>query len=184
MYKTLTIHTDRLILRPLHKVGDFERFYAMSTDPQVCLYDDMDPHESKASIHKDMMEYSHHDPLRKAIKGDNGVFALAICDKGNLFIGALYMFPADPYGAVEIGFQLIPSYWGKNYAYEAVHTLIANLFELGIYRVVCHIDPGNAASIKLVTKLGFTQEATLRGSCTVRGERRDELLFAKLVIDH
>lgn len=184
MYKTLNIRTDRLILRPLNKVGDFERFYILSTDPQVCLYDDDDPHRSKASIHKEMMEYAHHDPIRKAVKGDNGIFVVAICDSTNILIGTLYLFPADPYGAMEIGFQLIPSYWGNNYAYEAVSALIANLFEMGIYRVVCHIDPGNAASIKLVTKLGFTQEATLRGSCTVRGERRDELLFAKLTIDH
>lgn len=183
MYKTLTIQTDRLTLRPLHKVGDFERFYALSTDPQVCMYDDMDPHESKASIHKDMMEYSHHDPIRKAIRGDAGTFALAICDSSNLLIGTLFMFPADSYGSMEIGFQLSPSHWGNNYAYEAVAALLSNLFELGIYRVICHIDPGNAASIKLVTKLGFTKEATLRGSCTVRGERRDELLFAKLSID-
>lgn len=182
MYKNLSIRTDRLLLRPINKVGDFERFYAMVTDPTVCLYDDIDPHESKASIHKELVGYSHHDPLKKAVKGDEGTFALAICLDGGL-IGALYLFPADQYNSMEIGFQVHPDYWGKGYASEAVGEILRQLFGMGIHRVVCHIDPDNAPSINLVTKLGFIKEAHLRKSCMIRGERRDELLFTKLVTD-
>lgn len=56
-------------------------------------------------------------------------------------------------GAYEFGCELDPSFWGRNYAYEACRALL----DTGFRPIVAHTKPDNAAAHALALKLGLRQ---------------------------
>ncbi|MBS4197102.1 GNAT family N-acetyltransferase [Lederbergia citri] len=62
-----------------------------------------------------------------------------------------------------ISYALLPEKWGNGYATEAVEKAISYGFqELGLKRIGAIVFVENKASIKLLIKLGFTKEGTLK----------------------
>ena len=77
-------------------------------------------------------------------------------------------------GEPEIGWAFVPSGQGKGYAAEAVGAALAWADEtLDAPKLVCIIDPGNAASIRLAHKFGFRERVrtTYHGGPTIQFER-------------
>ena len=60
---------------------------------------------------------------------------------------------------VEIGYALLPEYWGKGIATEVGKEIVRIGFEdLGLNEIVCFALPENKASIRVMEKLGFAFE--------------------------
>jgi RimJ/RimL family protein N-acetyltransferase len=58
----------------------------------------------------------------------------------------------------EIGFILHPEHWGKGLAHEALHAIISHNFQtLAVDRLEADVDPRNAASLRLLSRLGFCE---------------------------
>jgi RimJ/RimL family protein N-acetyltransferase len=75
---------------------------------------------------------------------------------------------------IDIGFALLPGYEGKGIGYEAASaSLRYGLKELNIPKIIGIVDPENAASIKLLKRIGLQQESTVR----LPGETLDLLVF-------
>ncbi len=65
--------------------------------------------------------------------------------------------------------------WGHGYATEAARALLDWAFTtLDLIRVQSEVDTRNAASDRVLTKLGFVREGTLRENCIVDGEVSDQ----------
>jgi ribosomal-protein-alanine N-acetyltransferase len=61
----------------------------------------------------------------------------------------------------ELGFQLLPRFWGKGYAGEAARSAMAFAAEeLGAAALFAGHHPDNVASASLLTRLGFTRLGT------------------------
>ena len=58
----------------------------------------------------------------------------------------------------EAGWAMLPQYHGKGLAYEALSAVLT-WADATVPRTVCMIDPENAPSLKLATKLGYTEYA-------------------------
>ncbi len=57
---------------------------------------------------------------------------------------------------VELGYRLRPSVWGRGYATEGARACLGAAFTgLGIDRVVAIVEPGNAASVRVLEKIGM-----------------------------
>lgn len=62
----------------------------------------------------------------------------------------------------EISYQLLPNWWGKGYASEAVQVLINYaLNELHLSKVLAETQTANTSSCKLLERLGMTLERTI-----------------------
>ncbi len=59
-----------------------------------------------------------------------------------------------------IGYTVAPAYARQGYAFEAVSALIDALAKIGATWIRAGVDPGNTASIALLTKLGFKLTAS------------------------
>jgi ribosomal-protein-alanine N-acetyltransferase len=71
---------------------------------------------------------------------------------------------------VDIGYHITPAYWGRGYATEAAHAVIAWCFEyLDVHRVQADCTEGNSASERVLLKCGFTFEGLWRESCWEHG---------------
>lgn len=78
-------------------------------------------------------------------------------------IGICGLIRRDTLPDVDLGFALLPEYWGQGYAHEAAAATIAYAKNtLALARLVAITAPDNHASQALLKKLGFTYERTLR----------------------
>ena len=76
------------------------------------------------------------------------------------FAGVCGLKPFEPQ-RLEIGFQLMPQFWGAGLAYEASKAVMAFAFdELHAIALYAGHHPENDSSRRLLTKLGFTQLGT------------------------
>jgi RimJ/RimL family protein N-acetyltransferase len=81
----------------------------------------------------------------------------------------------------ELGYALARAAWGKGFAREAIHRVIAFAFdELGLHRIEADVDPRNARSIASLEGAGFRREGYLRERWHVNGEICDGLMYGLL----
>lgn len=86
--------------------------------------------------------------------------------------------------AGKLGYAIAHDEWGKGYATDTARRLVEFGFtKLGLHRISAAIGPGNAGSVRVVEKLGFTREGTLRDHVFTNGAWRDSVLYALLASD-
>ncbi|MFS1514612.1 GNAT family protein [Chengkuizengella sp. SCS-71B] len=99
----------------------------------------------------------------------------------NRFIGTLGLNNLDiRTKKAEIGYELHPSFWGKGITAEAITEVLEYSFQaLDLFRIGAITFPDNAASNKLLEKLGFTKEGRLRGYL-YHNKPHDALIYSML----
>jgi len=83
-----------------------------------------------------------------------------------------------------MGYYVGALHAGRGYMTEGVGLVLRHAFgSLGLHRVEANIQPGNAASIGLVRRLGFTLEGYSRRYLKIAGRWRDHERWAILMED-
>jgi RimJ/RimL family protein N-acetyltransferase len=78
-------------------------------------------------------------------------------------IGICGLLKRDSLEDADIGFALVPRFWGKGYAYESASAVMAfGKQVLGLKRIVAVTSPGNDRSVRLLEKLGLRFERMIR----------------------
>ena len=78
-----------------------------------------------------------------------------------------------------VGYEVGAAFAGQGYMTEALPLLLRHAFgRLGLHRLEANIQPGNAASIALVRRAGFTREGFSRRYLKVGGRWRDHERWA------
>ena len=84
----------------------------------------------------------------------------------------------------EIGYILAREHWGRAIMAEALASVIAHAFgPLDLRRLEADADPRNAGSLRLLTRLGFVREGTLRARWEIEGEISDTAFYGLLADD-
>ncbi len=96
------------------------------------------------------------------------------------FIGIAGMSVSnDRFNYGEIYYKLHPDYWGKGFATEAAKTIILFGFKhLKLHRIEAGVATENTRSIKVLERIGMTQEGIRRKILPIRGEWIDNFHFA------
>ena len=63
-------------------------------------------------------------------------------------------------GDAEIGFMILPEYWGHGYGTQVVQQLLRKAKELGISEITATTDVRNTATVKLLKRADFAMEKT------------------------
>jgi ribosomal-protein-alanine N-acetyltransferase len=174
----IELWTERLLLSPLRQQDDAALFAATS-DPEVMRYWDWPEHDSialtTALVAAELQEVVAGEALYWAIRTGSGSPAIGTCDLSAI---------DQHHRRAEVGFMLARASWGKGYAFEAMHAVIAHATDvLGIERLTARTHAGNDRSALLLQRLGFTLEGTLRGHVVRANTRRDCWLFGRVVIN-
>ena len=77
-------------------------------------------------------------------------------------IGICGLIKRDTLDDVDLGYAFLPPFRSQGFALEAATATMTRARELGLRRVVAIVSPGNAASIRLLGKLAFGRERTVR----------------------
>ncbi|QSQ15218.1 GNAT family N-acetyltransferase [Myxococcus landrumensis] len=74
-------------------------------------------------------------------------------------VGMSGLLKRDSLEHVDVGYALMPSFWGQGYAREAVSAVLEQgRRDYGLKRVAAIVSNDNATSIKLLEKMGFQFE--------------------------
>ena len=107
---------------------------------------------------------------------------LALADRASgevVGLCGLVLQPAREEG--ELWYLLDPAAWGRGLVTEAARALVDHAFaRLALHRVWASCLPENAASWRVLEKLGFRREGFLRQNLRIHGEWRDSFLYAVL----
>jgi RimJ/RimL family protein N-acetyltransferase len=90
-------------------------------------------------------------------------------------IGICGLFRREGFDDPDIGFALLPAYCGGGYAFEAAGAVVDYARnDLGIGRLLAIVSPANAASVRLIGKLGLRFERMHR----MPGNDTDSAIYA------
>lgn len=172
---TPTLRTTRLLLRPFEDT-DLEAIYALQSNGRVLRYWDSPPWKDKARAQAFL------DACRQMEQEGTGARWAIETLQHRAFIGWCAMFRWNPvYRSLGIGYCLDEPAWGKGHATEAVRAMLHWAYDtLDLNRVEAELDTRNAASAKVLEKLGFVREGLRREDCVVNGEVSDSWIYGLL----
>jgi RimJ/RimL family protein N-acetyltransferase len=81
---------------------------------------------------------------------------------GGEALGLCGLIKRDTLDDLDLGFAFLPRHRGHGYALEAAQAVMRQAAALGVSRVVAIVLPGNAASLRLLGRLGFRYERNVR----------------------
>ena len=152
---TIFAETNRTVLREI-TIEDVDPFFEMDSDPEVHRYLGTQP-----ITNRDQIVQTIHYVRQQYI--DNGVGRWAIVDKStNLFIGwtgfkLVKDLVNNRTNYYDLGYRLIRRYWGKGIATETAKASLTYGFDkLNLNEIIATVNCENAASNKVIEKLGFT----------------------------
>jgi [ribosomal protein S5]-alanine N-acetyltransferase len=156
------IRTERLILREA-RMEDLDDVHAMLSDPAAMRY----------------WAHPEHETLTESRSWLEGMVRAAseidfLIEHEGRVIGK-----AGAWRLPEVGFLLHPDHWGKGLALEAMTAVIAHLFATTDAEVLmADVDPRNAASLRLLGKLGFVETGRAERTLKWRDEWCDSVYLA------
>ncbi|MGI9516651.1 MAG: GNAT family N-acetyltransferase [Pirellulaceae bacterium] len=157
--------TERLILRPF-TMDDVEASYQMNLEADVSRYTMDGGVVSREEIARRIRDHVLADYAK------HGYGRLAVIHKhSSCFIGFSGLKYLEDEKEVDLGYRLLPDYWGKGLATESCQPLIPWGFQqLGLSRIIAEAHRDNVASIRVMEKLGFRfdSESVLDGEPIVR----------------
>ena len=172
---TPTLQTDRLRLRPFAET-DADALFALHSDARVLRYWDAPPWSEPARAERFLAACRQ--------MADDGTGARVAIDRlsDGAFIGWCGLTRWNPdYRSAALGYCYGEAAWGHGYATEAAGALLQWAFDtLDLNRVQAETDTRNLASARVLEKLGFVHEGTLREDCVVNGEVSDSWVFGLL----
>jgi len=138
-----SMRTERLLLRPA-RTDDLDALHHIMRQPRALAYWSTPPHESR----EETAEFLEGMMTIPPGEGEDFVIEL----EGRLIGKAgLYRFP-------DLGYLLDPAFWRRGLMREALGCVIARAFSVhDLPRLQADVDPRNAASIRLLERLGFRE---------------------------
>ncbi|WP_197026509.1 GNAT family N-acetyltransferase [Hylemonella gracilis] len=181
MSKFPFLTTDRLTLRNFVE-SDVPAVYAIFSEESVAEFYDIDAFSSL-----DQAKSMVASRMRRNEKQDGTWFRWAICLSTNpeVVIGSCgFHSTNEDFHSIQIGYELHPQYWGKGIAFEAVSTMLKFCFEshfpFHVNWVAATTDLDSQRSIKLLRRLGFSEEGILRQFGFWKDKFQDVRLFSLL----
>ncbi len=172
------LKTERLLLREF-SAADLADAQAYGSDPDLWRYKGGSP-ETEEDTRQRLERTLAHQQETPRLHYD---FALVQADSGQL-IGRCNLYVTAPqHKEAEVGYTLRQSSWGCGFATEAAMALVQFGFhDLGLHRlfVVCH--PDNAASERVMLRIGMRREGLLRERRWAKGVWQSSLVYS--ILDH
>ena len=169
------LNTERLLLRPF-RLEDVDDVVAYANDEQWSQYLVRIPYPYTRRDGEQFIAYALGSSWEE-------IPQWAIVLDGTVVGGiTLDIVPRDL--RANLGYALAREHWGKGLSTEAAWSVVSYGFDkLGLKTITARTDARNAASSRLMEKLGMTREGTLRSRFLERGDgghRVDQVCFSLL----
>jgi RimJ/RimL family protein N-acetyltransferase len=152
----LPFETERLMIRPFEPDRDAEPLHELWGDAEAMQFI---PGGAKRTVGETRSRLA---ALRGRAAEGWGFWAVEELQGGRP-VGGVGLYPLNWEGPeIELAYHVVPSAWNRGYASEAAAALLAAAWETGLDHVVAVAMPGNAASRRVMEKLGMSLEGSTR----------------------
>ena len=169
---TPTLHTSGLRLRPVTD-ADAEALFALHSSAPVLRYWDAPPWAERARADRFIAASRQ--------MAEDGTGARLVIDRASdgAFVGWCSLTRWNPdHRSAALTYILQEAAWGNGYATAAAQALLRWAYDTSdLNRVQAEADTRNAASTRVLEKLGFVREGMLREDCVVNGEVSDSWVY-------
>ncbi|MDA8340642.1 MAG: GNAT family protein [Actinomycetota bacterium] len=167
-----TLQTARLRLRPFEE-ADASDLYALHSNAYVLRFWDAPPWTDRGRAGRFVTT------CREMAEAGTGARLAVDRVSDEAFIGWCSLNRWNPdHRSASLGYCFSEAAWGHGYATEAARELLRWAFDsLDLNRVQAETDTRNVASARVLEKLGFVREGTLREDCVVNGEVSDSWVY-------
>ncbi len=174
----MQLQTERLTLRP-HRVDDWPAVHAYVNHADVMRY-----RPDGVRSPEQMQAHLQHLVAAQQREPRTSYHFAAVLRADDRLIGWCGLSLKDRDRQIaELGYDLDRACWGAGYMTEAARALVGWGFAaLRLHRVYAECHPANAASRRIVQKLGMTYEGHLRENIWVKGSWWDTIVYA--VLEH
>jgi RimJ/RimL family protein N-acetyltransferase len=174
--RDVRIETERLVIRELRD-DDWPALHAVESLPEINRYQAYDAHTEQAS--RDLIARA----LREAACEPRALYELAVTRRGDARLLGRGGFRRSGHElrTGELWCVLAPAEHGRGLVTEAARAVIELAFgQLGMHRLFGDCDPRNAASARLMERLGMRREAHHVQNLWAKGEWCDSWIYALL----
>jgi RimJ/RimL family protein N-acetyltransferase len=174
---SLPLHTGRLLLRAFRD-DDYDALYGIQLRDDVGRYLPWGPRDAAAV--RAALDYRL---ATTSLDRDGARLGLAVefQETSELIGECVLALVSTAHRQAEIGFGLHPDHQGRGYTAETGRELLRVGFEeLDLHRIFGRLDARNAASTRLMDRLGLRREAHLIETEFNKGAWESELVYAIL----
>lgn len=167
--------TTHLVMREV-VLDDAPALYALRRHPDVTRYLDRENDKDLEAVQTLIAS------IRESFHQGNGItWGLALPADATL-IGTMGIWRMDKGNhRGEVGYMLLPQFWGQGWMSEAMEVTIRFAFErIGLHSLEANTSVGNVGSHALLRKFGFVQEAHFKENWYFRGKFYDSVIFSLL----
>ena len=166
--KALELESGRLLLRPVIE-DDADALFEIFSDREVMQYYDILPLKNKDEARELCDRFVRHFADRTMLR-----WAITEKESGQVIGTCGFFCFSDEDSKAELGYELRRDRWGMGFMPEAIGLIMRFIYEnSNINRIEAFVEVPNISSQKLLKKLGFSKEGTLRQFEKCRGELID-----------
>ena len=169
------LETERLFLRRLN-VDDVNEVLELRSNPESMKYVPRPLLKTKEDA------LAHIALIEDKVVNNIGINWAITLKENPKMIGIIghYKIKPENYRA-EIGYMILPEYYGKGIVTEAIKVIVQYGFEqMKLHSIEALIDPANTASEKVLQKNGFVKEAHLLENEYYEGKFLDTVIYSLL----
>jgi RimJ/RimL family protein N-acetyltransferase len=144
----MVFETERLVVRH-YEIDDADNFFLLNSDPEVMRYiRPVKSREETDQFFNEVIEYSKNNPAYGR---------MAVIEKqSGIFVGSFAIIPLDKTPNMQLGYSLLPVYWGKGFATELTREGLKYIFtKPDLNEIFAVTESMNIASQHVLLKAGF-----------------------------
>ena len=174
-----SLRSKRCIYREFRE-EDARDFFKLRSNPAVMEFMD------SVYINSEEEALLKVQSIRNDFRERNGINWVIVDQQTNEFAGYISFWRLmKEHVRAEIGYALIPKFWGKGIMLEAAKTVLDFGFEtMKLHSVEANVNIQNQRSISLLNKLGFVKEAHFRENYLFEGKFLDSIIYSLLESDY
>lgn len=177
---TITLETDRLILRQFRNDDAEYMFKNWASDSKVTEFLTWQPHEN-VEVTKELLNNWIHRYSDLSFYN----WVIERKDMGEIIGNISVIKLEEKIEAAEIGYCMGSRWWGQGIMPEALNAVITYLFdEVGMNRIAACHDSNNPKSGRVMVKAGMKLEGILREAAKNRHGRYDKVYYSILKSDY
>lgn len=148
---SIVFKTERLLVRH-YTEADADNFFLLNGDPEVMRY--IRPVKGRKEtdlFFAEVIQYSKNNPAYGR---------MAVIEKqSNIFVGSFAIIPLENTKHMQVGYSLLPPYWGKGFATELTKAGLKYVFsKTSLEEIFGVTESLNIDSQKVLLKNGFAFE--------------------------
>lgn len=122
------------------------------------------------------------EKVNTQVDNNENISWAVVLKETNEFTGIIGFYrPLPEHARGEIGYSMLPEFWGKGIMSEAMKAVLEYGFEtIGFNSIFADLNANNTRSEKIVIRNGFRKEAHFRENFYWEGTFRDSLIYTML----